>query len=341
MNAFANFTDRLEGKVRQQLAARRVGFLLGAGASFLNGDGYPLATQLWERIAAHVPGSERADIQAKLDEGADGIEQALDLLDRGGVEDMPHRHSVAEAIGRHFSQLRPPLDTHGEFLVRLARRTDLAVPVFCLNYDPLLERAAEHRRLRLVDGFIGAEHAYFDSAVFQGQTGTIQRGRRYQQVHWVTGDVHLFKLHGSLGWYECPTSGVRRCGFALKIPAKTKRLMVPPQYRKATDTTVPPYAALWSEFRRLVRHGPGPLNRLACIGYGMRDEHVNAVIENGLARGDFTLMIFVKTLVGDVFDRWSARQNVIVVTENRCSLYGESGPGHPDLWSFERLSCEV
>jgi hypothetical protein len=223
----------------------------------------------------------------------------------------------------------------------LARRPEPSVPVFCLNYDPLLERAAEHRKLRLMDGFLGVEQAYFDAALFQEQIGTIQRGRRHPQVRWVTGNIHLFKLHGSLGWYDCPMEGVRRCGFTLQIPTETKRLMVPPQHRKATDTTAPPYAALWSEFRRLVRHGPALLNRLACIGYGMRDEHVNAVLENGLARNDFTLMIFAKTLVADTFDRWSPRRNVVVVTEDRCSLSGEAGPGHSDLWSFERLSCEV
>ena len=331
----------MEAKVRQQLAGRRVGFLLGAGASFLNGDGYPLATQLWERIGDRVRESERTAIQAKLDAGASDIEQALDLLDPGGVEDSPHRHSVSSAIGDYFCTLQPPLVEHAEFLRRVARRMESAVPVFSLNYDPLLERAAEHCKLRLVDGFVGAEQAYFDPAVFQEQIGTIQRGRRHPQVRWVTGVIHLFKLHGSVGWYECPSNGVRRCSFAALIPAETKRLMVPPQHRKATDTTAPPYAALWSEFRRLVRHGPSPIHRLVCIGYGMRDEHVNAVIENGLARSDFTLMIFAKDLATDVFNRWRPRRNVIIVTDNCCSLYGETGPGHPDLWSFERLSCEV
>ena len=341
MTASTHFTDRLGAKVRQQLVGRRVGYLLGAGASFLNGDGYPLATLLWERIAGHVPESQRTAIQAKLDAGASDIEQALDLLDPGGVEDSPHRHSVSSAIGDYFSTLQPPLAEHAEFLQRVARRMESTVPVFSLNYDPLLERAAEHCKLRLVDGFVGAEQAYFDPAVFQEQIGTIQRGRRHPQVRWATGVIHLFKLHGSVGWYECPSNGARRCSFAAPIPAETKRLMVPPQHRKATDTTAPPYAALWSEFRRLVRHGPAPIHRLVCIGYGMRDEHVNAVIENGLARSDFTLMIFANDLAAAVFDRWSPRHNVIIVTESCCSLYGETGPGHPDLWSFERLSREV
>ncbi|HUW82338.1 MAG TPA: SIR2 family protein [Phycisphaerae bacterium] len=296
---------------------------------------------MWDCIRDRIELSERAAIEAKLDDGAEGIEQALDLLDRGGVEDSPHRHSVAAGIADYFATLAPPLDKHGDFMARIARRTESAIPVFCLNYDSLLERAAERSRVRLVDGFIGVEEAYFDPAVFQERTGTVQRGRRYAQVRWVSGVIHLLKLHGSVGWYECPSRGIRKCSYTGSIPADTKRLMVPPQYRKAMDTTLPPYAALWSEFRRLLRHGPSPIHRLVCIGYGMRDEHVNAVIENGLARSDLTVMIFSRDLATEVFDRWSSRQNVIIVTRDRCSLSGETGPGQADLWSFGRLSTEV
>ena len=84
-----------------------------------------------------------------------------------------------------------------------------------------------------------------------------------------------------------------------------------------------------------------PVNRLVCIGYGFMDEHVNAVIENALARNDFTLLILAKSLSDTAWSRWSVQTNVIVVTENRCSLKGENGPGHADLWSFERLCKEA
>ena len=39
----ADFTAELETKVAQQLHSQRVGYLLGAGSSYLNGSGYPLA----------------------------------------------------------------------------------------------------------------------------------------------------------------------------------------------------------------------------------------------------------------------------------------------------------
>ena len=117
--------------------------------------------------------------------------------------------------------------------------------------------------------------------------------------------------------------------------------MVPPQRRKATDTMLPPYAALWSTFRGCLGHNATPINRLACIGYSFTDEHVNAVVDAALARTDFTLLIFTRALPDAAWSRWSLKTNAVVVTETRCSLKGTVGPGHTDLWSFERLCKEV
>jgi hypothetical protein len=337
-----DFTSKLEAKVAQQLKAQRVGYLLGAGSSNLNNAGYPLAEELWDLIKERVTDApKRSDIQAKLDSGATGIEQALDLLDDGGALDTPYRHLVTAAIAELFLPQNPALDIHVEFVRRLSQRADPCVKVFSLNYDPLIERAAERARVRLVDGFIGHEHAYFNAAVFS-ETFLQPRGPRAKPTLHPAGlPVHLYKMHGSLGWYECPTHGVRRCAFGVAPPTHAKRLMVPPQRRKATDTMYPPYVALWSAFRGSMSQDAKPLHRLACFGFGFVDEHVNAVIEAALARTDFTLLIFTKALSNTAWDRWSAKTNAVVVTETRCSLNGTVGPGHTDLWRFERLCKEI
>ncbi len=148
---------------------------------------------------------------------------------------------------------------------------------------------------------------FFDPNAFHERIGEIRGTHKGRQFDETVKPIALHKLHGSLGWYECPILGVRRCSSAVQIPASTKRLMVPPQYRKATDTMQPPYAALWSAFRGALSQDAHPVNRLVCVGYGFMDEHVNAVIENGLARTDFTLLIFAKLLSDAAWSRWSVR----------------------------------
>ena len=337
----ADFITRLEKKVRTQLSSQRVAYLLGAGSSFLGGAGYPLAGELWEKIKDSVPEAQRTEIQALLDSGAEGLEQVLDLLDDGGANETPHRHLVTDAIADYFSKLSPPLDIHSQFLERISARSEPLIPIFSLNYDPLIERGAETAKVRVVDGFIGIENAYFDGNVFQQHTGLMRRGYRGRYFQPITGVIHLLKLHGSLGWFELQDNTITRVAYSCPKPINARRLMIPPQRRKATETMTRPYATMWSEFREILSHGPRLINRLTCVGYGMRDEHVNAVIENGLARRDFTLLVFSKELTDEVFTRWSIYSNVIIITENRCSLYSEVGDGHPELWDFGHLHREV
>lgn len=342
MDLGTDFTPHLEAKIFQQLQSQRVGYLLGAGSSYLDGKGYPLSFHLWDLIKGSIADSaKRDDIQLKLDHGANGIEHALDLLDDGGANDTPYRHLVTEALADHFMVRAPALDLHSEFVRRIARHADPSVKVFTLNYDPLMERAAAYTRVRLIDGYLGAESSYFDLAVFEERIGRIRGTHRGKQFDETVKPIHLLKLHGSLGWYECPANGIRRCEFGAHPPPGTKRLMIPPQRRKAIDTMSPPYSALWSTFRGSLGHNASPLNRLVCIGYAFTDEHVNAVIEAALARTDFTVLIFTKTLSKPAWARWSPKTNVVVVTETQCSLKGMLGPGHVDLWSFERLAKEV
>jgi hypothetical protein len=307
----------------------------------MDGQGYPLASLLWDHIKQSISQPGRDDIQTQLDGGAEGLEAALDLLDRGQNPDMPLRHEVAAAIAAMFRQTNAPLNSHKAFLRRLAAKGSYCERVFSLNYDPLVELAAVEERVRVVDGFTGSDHAYFDPQVFRECSGRKVSKRGRWACDRFRGRINLYKLHGSLGWYYSPVKGVRRCSFSADLPDGARQLMITPQYRKASDTVVPPYAQIWSDFRALLVHGPELLNRLVCIGYGMGDEHVNAVIEAALDRSNFTLLIAARVLTDPVVARWSRRSRVIIVTESRSALYGEIGSGHPQLWSLEGLCQEM
>ncbi|MGB0682804.1 MAG: SIR2 family protein [Magnetovibrionaceae bacterium] len=331
----------LRDVLKTQIKSQRAGFLIGAGSSFLGGEGYPLAFNLWRSIKEYVEEGLRSDIQSKLDAEAIGIERALDLLDTGMHVEARHRYAVAEAVATHFATLAPDLTHHRAFVNLLASLSSRKVTIFSLNYDPLIERAAEQEHIRLFDGFHGHEAAYFDPTIFGQDIKAVQTGAKGLRGQNIPTWLELIKLHGSLGWYACPASGIRRTGFDRKISDPRKRLMIPPQHRKAQDTGNPPYAGLWTEFRGRLVHGPILLNRLVCVGYGMADEHVNAVIEQAMARDNFTLIIVTKGLSDEAFERWSRYQNAIIVTEDRSYNLGKHEAGDAALSTFEGLITEL
>ena len=77
MTTESDFKGLLKPRLRKQPKAQRVGYLLGAGSSNLDNAGYPLAFELWALIKDRITDTQkRADIQAKLDGGATGLDDA-------------------------------------------------------------------------------------------------------------------------------------------------------------------------------------------------------------------------------------------------------------------------
>jgi hypothetical protein len=336
------FEEIFRDKLVQQIHATDVGFLLGAGASYLNGVGYPLASGLWSTVREGISPEDRELIEAEVTRRACGLEEALDVLDDGSVPRQQLRHRVASAIADHFRALDPPLEHHSSFVAGLSKRRDRRVRVFSLNYDPLMENAADNERLPLSDGFTGTNNFFFDARSLELLVGIPSRRRQKAVSDPIRGVINLYKLHGSIGWFSDERNVIRRCRPQDPIPSGATLLMIPPHYRKAQDTGTPPYSTLWSEFRGILNNDRlRLLNRLVCVGYGLGDTHVNPILEAALVRPDFTMLILARNLPEATFDYWKAFGNVIVATQQRCVLYREEGPGIPEIWSFEWLAREV
>lgn len=336
------FAEDLIKKLKQQIHSKRVGFLLGAGSSHLDGNGYPLASQLWEAVKDRFSQGGRELIQEQFDRGCLGLEEALDRLDDGTNGELSLRYRVARVIAEQFRTRNPPLSHHMSFVRGLSRRRDRRVPIFNLNYDPLIERAADEEGLLLTDGFCGIGKTFFLPQSFDYRIGLPDLRKGKPVVDPKRGLINLYKLHGSIGWFADTSGNPRRGRAEESLPSDGHLLMIPPHYKKAQDTGFQPYATLWSEFRALLTNDTARLlNRLICVGFGMRDSHVNTVLEAARARPNFTLIILAKSLPDTEFDHWKNHSNVIIATETRCSLYGQEAGGDSEVWSFEWLSGEV
>ena len=335
------YEEQFRAKLVEQVHAKDVGFLLGAGASFLNGAGYPLASGLWNAVRDVISPQDRELIEAEVTRRACGLEEALDVLDDVTAPRPQLRHRVASAIADYFRALDPPLKHHCSFLKGLSQRRERRVRIFSLNYDPLVENAADSERVPLSDGFSETNNFFFDLKNFELLVGIASRRRRKAVFDPIRGIINLYKLHGSMGWFIDDRNAIRRCRPEDPIPDNSTLLMIPPHYRKAQDTGIPPYSTLWSEFRGILTNDRlRLLNRLVCVGYGLGDTHVNPILEGALARPDFTMLVLSRDLPTATFDYWKTFKHVILASERRCALYGDEGPGIPEIWSFEWLAQE-
>jgi hypothetical protein len=177
--------------------------------------------------------------------------------------------------------------------------------LFTLNYDTLFEQALELLGIQYFDGFTGRAEARFDPSVYGLDIyypGEIAEGR----VRRLDRFLHLYKLHGSIHWFE--HDGEMRARHPDLAPFKDYRSLTPakkaealwnltksvpavgilPTANKFAQTLAMPFAHL---FRSLQIRLGVPQTFLLVLGYGFGDEHISRIIETALMNPSLVMLV--------------------------------------------------
>jgi len=195
------------------------------------------------------------------------------------------------------------------------------VNLFTLNYDTLIEQAADAGGVVLIDGFVGTLKRVFrpesfdQDLYFPAQT---TEGR----VHRLDRVAHLYKLHGSITWHRVEPTADNPYGLYATFYNQeyyNDDILIYPTPLKYGQTLGLPYSEL---FRRFATAIVQPQSILFTIGYSFGDEHVNAIIRQAMAIPSFTLVIIDPNPKGKFLDilRERADQRVWII-----SGYGHEG----------------
>ena len=184
---------------------------------------------------------------------------------------------------------------HKSFLKRLlSRDSKLAKPnIFTLNYDLLFEITAEKLGIFVNNGFTGFhERAFYPSAYQVDYHIKNPDGAKR-----INKSINLYKLHGSLSWYEDTNKPPYGIGERQVIPKegvivyediKEGTIIYPVQSKKKHSLDLP-YSEMLRQFvEALNKHN----SVLVIAGYSFLDEHINDIIANAIANPDFNLLIF-------------------------------------------------
>ena len=139
---------------------------------------------------------------------------------------------------------------------------DVPVEIFTTNYDLLLEQALEEARTPYFDGFAGARRPIFDPWAIDDDA---------HLPRW----TRLWKLHGSVNWYQTESLDVYR-GTA---DEKDVRRVIHPSHLKYHESRRMPYLAMLDRLRWFLRN---PTAALVLCGCSFADEHITEVILQGL-----------------------------------------------------------
>jgi len=144
-----------------------------------------------------------------------------------------------------------------------AVRRENPIEIFTTNYDLLMEQAFEDSHVPYFDGFAGVRKPFFDLRAMEEDM---------LPPRW----ARLWKLHGSVNWYQVANNGVFRG--TTNDEGGSKRV-IHPSHLKYQESRRMPYLAMIDRLRAFLKQ---PTATLVLCGYSFRDEHINEVIVQGL-----------------------------------------------------------
>lgn len=185
------------------------------------------------------------------------------------------------------------------------------VEVFTTNYDLLTEQALEYCRVPYFVGFAGAQRPFFDPR-------TIEEDRLPQR--W----VRLWKLHGSINWYQDARHEIFR---ATTSERDTKRV-IHPSHLKYQESRRMPYLAMIDRLRDFLKN---PNSALVLCGYSFRDDHINDTILRGL---QYTQTAVAFALLFDTLDVYDDAAKLAQKETNLTLLARDAGIIGGQQWKW-------
>lgn len=230
-----------------------------------------------------------------------------------------------------------PSQIHERFFKRIAHHKGRKLcDIFSLNYDVVFETTFEDQCLPYVDGFRGADNAYFDPSLYKMDVSDAPLFR-------------LYKLHGSINWVRDHNEVVRRIPHNQLV--KGEKQVIYPSEQKYYQTQYGIYETLLSIFRNRLREDR-PNNKLVVLGYSLSDDHINEAIIDAICEPNNNLTVYVFLGVANDFDEQIKRlRSLVERSNNRFNvMVGDKeflGPAlekteweslkSSNLWKFENL----
>lgn len=216
-----------------------------------------------------------------------GLEGAIDTVSLLPETLKEIRKVVWETVNQkdllYFDQ--HPIDPPSA-LVNLIRKVLAPTPnkatIVTTNYDRLAEYASDGAGATTVTGFEGS---LIKKLELPSNSIKIRRTRVRERV------VDIWKVHGSLDWFQSPDGVVTAFPFARTIPNNFQPLIIPPGKEKYSSTHDEPYRTIIAEADNAFVQAGAYL----CVGYGFNDEHIQPKLLAQISRGK-PIVILARTM---------------------------------------------
>jgi hypothetical protein len=191
---------------------------------------------------------------------------------------------------------------------------EVHIEVFTTNYDLLLEEALEYLEVPYFDGFVGSVKSFFDLRSVE---------QRMISPHW----TRLWKIHGSLNWYQDLISDNKSVYRTSEVKDDGAQLIYP-SHLKYDQSRKMPYLALMDQLSSFIKQKS---SLLILCGYSFNDEHINDTIVNALKANPSAMVLAL------MFDTFMKETTPGTFEERYFKAYklAEKRP-NLNVWTFDK-----
>jgi len=143
----------------------------------------------------------------------------------------------------------------------LLSTTNRKLSILTTNYDRIAEYSASIAEAFICTGYAQNYIGHFSDNI---HTNALANIKGYG------GQVNIWKVHGSLDWFETPSKENIHLPLRKGIPQDYKPLIVTPGLSKYAETHNEPYRTIFAQADTEIQNANGYM----CIGYGFNDVHV-------------------------------------------------------------------
>jgi len=249
--------------------------------------------------------------------------RSLLLVSKGGdVRGLSEKNlldlerDICKEIVKKLDVNLPNQETPYHDLGRWMRSIDrkVAVEIFTTNYDLLMEEALEDLEIPYYDGFVGSRRSFFDLRAVEDNL---------IPTHW----SRLWKIHGSINWYQEDVAGQKKVYRSSEIKKDASHLIYP-SHLKYEESRKMPYLALIDQLNRFIRKKS---SLLILVGYSFHDEHLNDTIANALMANPTAMVL------GLMFGPYEKTDDKGELVESYSDAYRFAKKLHNlNIWTFDK-----
>ncbi|HCW08625.1 MAG TPA: SIR2 family protein [Cytophagales bacterium] len=290
--------SRVANQLRDQLSSekRKLGFFYGAGTSIAVG--IPGVLSLTSKVFDKLEKQYKEPFDALRKKcGSENIEHVLNMLrtireligdsddeeiykikgrEAGQKLDVEICKAISKIVMDSTTDEFDPHMTFCNWLFQNQATRHTPIEIFTSNYDLLIERALELKKLPYFDGFVGTIDSFLIPESVEAENDKLSAGL-YVPFSW----IRIWKIHGSINWFlTIDKEGKKRIiRSSHKAPNVGDELMIYPSKQKYDESRRLPFIVFQDRMRKFLANGEG---LFVIAGYSFSDDHINEIIFESL-----------------------------------------------------------